>query len=698
MPLRRQLLLLGLLFLLLPVAGFLFIREVEQLLRVGQEQALLASSQALADRIRSEPSLLEQLQNSSVAGAGEGLYALQRELPIALDGYEDDWLSLYLQAQRYSMPGLAWSLRLLRSGDSFYGFITVYDNRFQFHEPSIAFPASGDFLALALGQGQQRRVMVLRTSAPGEMQVVAWQGQQQRPEHRVRAVWREQENGYQVEFELPLTWVGSGLTLGVYDADNQLWLSNVSGQSLLAEAAVGQLANSAIRPVITVMPPLQAIADQFVHPNSHISLLSSERWLLADSNQLSASGEQAPAMAWLVRWLLNDRPLTKVDMSEYLIRWSEPEIRTALSEGISTTSWYQFDQSSNLLRVVVPILSADELASGEPGSPPRVAGLVVVEQGTRQWLGLADHAFRRLLFYSGLVLAFFAVVLFSYATWLSVRIRRLSRAAASAVNSDGSINLAFPRSAMRDEIGDLNRHYRELLLRVAEYHDYLRTLASKLSHELRTPLAIVKSSLDNLATGELPEAQVNYLQRAQSGADRLSKILTAMNSAQRIEETITQTELEPVNLWELVAELVAAYQALTEQQLFTVSVQLPANPVWVMASPELIVQMLDKLFDNAVDFCDAEGEITIQLLGGEKNCQFSVSNSGPLLPATMADQLFSSMVSVRAQKGDEPHLGLGLHIVKLVADFHGGQVTAGNRDDGKGVTFTVRMPVISPQD
>ena len=61
----------------------------------------------------------------------------------------------------------------------------------------------------------------------------------------------------------------------------------------------------------------------------------------------------------------------------------------------------------------------------------------------------------------------------------------------------------------------------------------------------------------------------------------------------------------------------------------------------------------------------------------------------------MRSQLFDSMVSVREEKGETPHLGLGLTIVRLIAEFHRGTISADNLPDGSGVAFRVRLPVRS---
>ena len=107
----------------------------------------------------------------------------------------------------------------------------------------------------------------------------------------------------------------------------------------------------------------------------------------------------------------------------------------------------------------------------------------------------------------------------------------------------------------------------------------------------------------------------------------------------------------------------------------------------------MIAQLLDKLVANARDFCVAGSAIHLQLDADGKHITLSIVNTGHLLPETMASQLFDSMVSVRDTRSDEPHLGLGLYIVRLIAEFHGGRAQAANRADGNGVVFSVIFPV-----
>ena len=93
---------------------------------------------------------------------------------------------------------------------------------------------------------------------------------------------------------------------------------------------------------------------------------------------------------------------------------------------------------------------------------------------------------------------FVTCVLLGYASWLSWRIRQLSIAASGIVSDEGKVISALPQTRAADEIGDLARHYRQLLTRIGDYTDYSQTLSRKLTHELRTPLAIIPPPHDNL--------------------------------------------------------------------------------------------------------------------------------------------------------------------------------------------------------
>jgi two-component system, OmpR family, sensor histidine kinase ChvG len=283
------------------------------------------------------------------------------------------------------------------------------------------------------------------------------------------------------------------------------------------------------------------------------------------------------------------------------------------------------------------------------------------------------------------------VIMLGFATWISMRIGRLRNAADAAVSQDGRIRLDMPESAARDEIGDLSRGFERLLARLNEHTQYLRTLGGKLSHELRTPLTIVRSSLDNLESEGLRDDQIRFIARARDGTQRLQSILSALGAAARVEESIKQAERVNFDLREMIESTVAAYRDGFPNT--RILLELPEGACHLRGAPDLLAQMLDKLIENAVDFCPPAGAVTIRLERSDVYT-LSVANDGPLIPEATLAHLFESLFEQRSGRDDRPHFGLGLYIVRLVAEFHGGRAVAANRGDGGGARFTVTLPLI----
>jgi dedicated sortase system histidine kinase len=326
----------------------------------------------------------------------------------------------------------------------------------------------------------------------------------------------------------------------------------------------------------------------------------------------------------------------------------------------------------------------------------QVRGAVIVEETGNRVLAERNRAFERLFNIVLAVLLVGSVALTLYASRLSARIRRLRDDAEAAIDAHGRARAPLASSAAGDEIGDLSRSFASVLARLSAYASYQEKMASRLAHELRTPVAVVRSSLDNLIAQPLAADARVYIERAQGGLDRLTAILARMTEATRLEQALVSAAPERFDAAKVVAGCVDGYRVAYPQASFSLAV--PGGGVPLSGGPELFAQMLDKLVANAVEFSRG-GPIEIALARGGATATLSVTNAGPPLPAGMEERLFESMVSVReGVPGTEPHLGLGLHIVRLIARFHGGTARAENRADPQGVAVAVTLPLAVESD
>ena len=165
-----------------------------------------------------------------------------------------------------------------------------------------------------------------------------------------------------------------------------------------------------------------------------------------------------------------------------------------------------------------------------------------------------------------------------------------------------------------------------------------------------------------------------------------------MSEATRLEQMLQTSEKEKIELRAVVNGCVEGYKLAYGTCAF--ETDFPKYPIYIRGVPEYIAQLLDKLVANAVEFSRNEQPIRVYCRTLRDHATIKVSNSGPFLPEEMKERIFDSMISVRSHEPQkQPHLGMGLHIARLITEFHGGQIRAENRKDSEGVVITVVIPL-----
>ncbi len=691
--LRTKLLLLALTTLALPWAGCQYAREMETVLRESEQQSLLAVTTTIAGSLKGRRELLfraDSLPGSEVSNPRDLTPVVLSGAPL-IDGRVDEWDTNARNLVRVAGPGSG-GLRLLAATHErwLYLALLVRDDRWIFDAAELRpldSESIGDRVWLAFDDkrgGQQR--LFFGSTGPGSVRARRIETQEYGreaavEEPRIQGVWQRAAEGWVLEIGVPMSMVGQHLGVLIDDRDRRG----------APRASYGTLEASDLRAtgrLIAASPDLNDHLRQFSQPGIELTVTSSTGAMLTRLEAPALPGDYTRMRGFLPRMyrlFLDGGAIPRSVSQADRARAGEALIERAAHGAPATALFAGRYENSVIVAAAAPIRSTDGKI---------IIGVIQLAQTADRWLTLRDRALTRLLNLTLFVTLFAVGAAFWFAGRMTLRISRLGAASETALSREGSLSRVLPESEARDELGDLSRSFSSLLGRLDEYTGYLRTLAGKLAHEIRTPLTIIRSSLENLeseatSSGGMGENAKVYVARAREGSERLGAILTAMGAATRVEEAIAHSERQRFDLAALVRATVAAYGTAFPSRRF--SSEVPTEAIEMNGAPELIVQMLDKLVDNAVDFSTDGATIAIVLRASDTEAEISVANPGPALPPEANKRLFESLWQSRAEADKRPHFGLGLYIVRLIAEFHGGSAQAANLADHSGAIFSVRL-------
>ncbi len=714
--LRLKLVFLSSFLFAIPWLGYKYVWEMEKYLRKGQEQTLVGTVSAAATALHERPNLFN-LQASFLSDVRQGkdLYAIDVTTPIQLDGDLQEWQNFQYQPQfygndfvienreSYKPKSLSFNHMVVKYENFLYVMFEVVDDYIVYKSANTFNVHRNDALHIAfLDKENQFQRFIISNENPGWVNAFLTEPDEGsvyplRPENKIQGNWKETPQGYNIEIRIPLEMIGSKLGFAIYDVDDSLTRNTINVVGTSNTQRSDQLGT-----VLVPSPEIEQILKGLARSNSRIWVIDAKRRVLAKIGDIrSASGtiedskaSQRTAMSWLQQLeekylhplyyqLLTRPPQDFIDELEEATELVGSQINSAL-EGEVESSWYLTpDKKAVVLSAAHPIW-VDE----------NVMGVVVAEETTNGIRTIRNKALEKLFTVILAVMLVSTLALFLFASRISYRIRKLRTQAEQAIDEQGRIHTSFKGSTVQDEIGDLSRSFSNIVSRLGQYNSYLENMTSRLSHEFRTPVTVVRSSLDNLAMLEHDKEAKVYMERAQEGIKRLNTILTNMSEATQLEYSLQSSEKELFNLTELVNGCIAGYRSAYGENLFSTdicNIDLQVNGV-----PENIAQLIDKVVANAVEFSSQEDEINIALSKEMGQAKLTIENIGPLLTDEMQGRLFESMVSVREQnKQRETHLGIGLYIARIIAEFHQGYITIENNFNKTGVIASIWLPVSS---
>lgn len=222
----------------------------------------------------------------------------------------------------------------------------------------------------------------------------------------------------------------------------------------------------------------------------------------------------------------------------------------------------------------------------------------------------------------------------------------------------------------------------------ARYLAWLRQLAVFLRHEVRHPVAQINSSIEIAQLTCKDDARVApYLASAVLSTQQVWNLIERASQASDAEAFVRRFEGRWTDLGILLAEQTEVFR----QSNSGIALELVCeSAVSIHVDPTQIKEAVGNLLSNAASYADDGSTVQVRLATDEQDAVISVTNRGPLVEGD-TESLFGPFVSSRSEPTGE-HQGLGLYLVRLIAEQHGGTATIANLEDGSGVSVSIRLP------
>jgi signal transduction histidine kinase len=221
-----------------------------------------------------------------------------------------------------------------------------------------------------------------------------------------------------------------------------------------------------------------------------------------------------------------------------------------------------------------------------------------------------------------------------------------------------------------------------------------------LSHELRNPLAAIQGAIELMQRQPIEDPQLAWARAVLARQNQhLSRLIEDLLDVSRITRGVLALKKVPVDLREMLEHALEAIRPMIAAQKHALAVEMPSVPVPVLGDPVRLTQVVSNLLSNAAKYTDPGGRISLTLAatgtGNGAQAAIEVEDNGCGIDASDLPRLFEpSTHAERLSRGTHGGLGIGLVVVRGLAEMHGGRVEAHSEGSGRGSRFTVRLPVL----
>ncbi|XVX22181.1 sensor histidine kinase [Actinomycetota bacterium] len=319
--------------------------------------------------------------------------------------------------------------------------------------------------------------------------------------------------------------------------------------------------------------------------------------------------------------------------------------------------------------------------------PENAAGVLTVAFFAETERQRVDDTIRILTFVSLGALAASGLMGYLVAGRILAPVRLVRQTAAEISDRDLTRRISVEGN---DDVADLARTFNAMLDRLEAAFTAGQRFVDDAGHELRTPITVIRGHLELM--GDDPEEQRQTRELVTQELDRMSRIVTDLLALAKVDRPDFVTTGEPVDVAELTMDLEAKASTMGDRRWGMTHVAEGTAQLDAQRVTQAVLQLAQNAVQHTLpsDRIDISSRFVTE--AGEPMVEFSVADTGAGIDLRDQRRIFERFVHLDGTNRDHAGAGLGLSIVRAIAEAHGGRVWVDSAR-GKGATFTVRLPV-----
>jgi len=261
---------------------------------------------------------------------------------------------------------------------------------------------------------------------------------------------------------------------------------------------------------------------------------------------------------------------------------------------------------------------------------------------------------------------------------------------AEAINEAKDLSGRIGLPPGNDEFSRLAADFDHMFERLEISFEAEKQFTADASHELRTPVSVIKGACEYAEKyDETAEEHRETIAMIHRQADKMTGLITQLLTMMRMEQGTEKMVFETMEAGELVSEI------CREGNWDPSRIEIKAeSPVYISGDRGLIANLMTNLIDNAFKYGKADGVIEVSVRSCGDEALLAVKDEGPGIPAEHRDKIWKRFYQADPSRSSAEGAGLGLAIVRQIAQLHGGRMTL-ESEEGKGSLFTLHVPLIN---